>query len=87
MSTIKHRFRPGIHYGAGLMELRFEGFMPLLRGLPRPTGHIGILGTHLFYDADHDAHIALNFGSTGEMVRSVRAMIKVEQLLKSGLRP
>lgn len=81
LATMQNRFRPGIRYGAGLMELRFEEFWFLLRGLPRPVGHIGILATHLFYDPRNDVHIAMNFGSTREMTRSFKSLIRIEQLL------
>lgn len=82
LAAVRNRFRAGIHYGTGMMELRFEEFFFLLRGMPRPVGHIGILGTHLFYDAVHDAHIVMNFGGTTEMVRSFRTLIQIEQELK-----
>jgi len=81
MRRMRHRFRRGIHYGTGLMELRFGEFSPFIRGLPRPTGHIGVLGTHMFYDEVHDAQIVMNFHSTTEMARSFRALIYIEQLL------
>ncbi|MEQ1736433.1 MAG: serine hydrolase domain-containing protein [Rhodoglobus sp.] len=81
MARMRNRFRPGMRYGAGLMELRFEEFFPLLRGMPRPTGHIGVLATHMFYDADNDTHFAMNFHSTREMVRSFKTLIFIEQLL------
>ncbi len=82
----RNRFRSGIRYGAGTMEVRFEGFMPLLRSLPRPVGHIGILATHLFHDPVHDADIVLNFASTREMVRSFRTLITIEQELQRASR-
>lgn len=78
----RNRFRPGIRYGAGTMEVRFEGLSPFLRGLPRPVGHIGILATHVFHDPVHDAEIALNFGSTREMVRSFRTLVEIERALQ-----
>lgn len=78
----RNRFRPGIRYGAGTMEVRFEGLSPFLRGLPRPVGHIGILATHVWHDPVHDAEIALNFGSTREMVRSFRTLIEIERALQ-----
>ncbi|WP_136709240.1 serine hydrolase domain-containing protein [Agromyces sp. H66] len=81
LARVRHRFRPGIHYGAGMMEIRLEGFMPLLRGLPRPVGHIGILATHLFHDPVHEVDVVLNFASTREMVRSFRTFIRIEQAL------
>lgn len=81
MAEPRHRFRVGIHYGAGMMEVRFEGFSPFLRGMPRPIGHIGVLATHLFHDPVHDAEIVLNFASTREMTRSFRTLIEIERLL------
>ncbi|GAA4065625.1 serine hydrolase domain-containing protein [Agromyces indicus] len=78
----RHRFRPGIRYGAGMMQVRFEGFSPFLRGLPRPVGHIGVLATHVFHDPVHDAEIVLNFGGTREMVPSFRTLIEIERALQ-----
>lgn len=76
-----HRFRQGIHNGAGLMQIRFGEFFFMLRGLPKPTGHIGVLATHMFYDEENDAHIVMNFGSTEQMVPSFRTLIQIETLL------
>ncbi|WP_448002910.1 serine hydrolase domain-containing protein [Agromyces bauzanensis] len=86
LAGVRNRFRPGIHYGAGMMEVRFEGFMPLLRGLPRPLGHVGVLATHLFHDPVHEVDIVLNFASTREMVRSFRTLIRIEQALQRATR-
>jgi D-alanyl-D-alanine carboxypeptidase len=77
----RHRFRPGLAYGAGMMTVRFEGFAPWLRGQPRLLGHIGVTATHLFHDPVHGAEIALNFASTREMTRSFRALFEVVRLL------
>lgn len=82
----RNRFHVGIRYGAGLMQVRFEGFSPFLRTLPRPVGHIGVLATHLFHDPVHDAHIVMNFGSTREMTRSFRTLIFIEQTLQRAAR-
>ncbi len=77
MSRIRNRVRPGLHYGAGLMEVRFEGFSPLLRGMPRLLGHSGSLGTHLYHDPVHDADLVLGFHGSRTMVASVRSMVTV----------
>ena len=61
------------------MQLRFEGFMPLLRGLPRPVGHLGVLGTHLFVDPDRGTSVVLNFHDTREMVASFQTHIRIAQ--------
>ncbi len=86
LTEMRNRFRPGIRYGAGMMQVRFEGFMPLLRGLPRPVGHIGVLATHLFRDPVHEVDIVLNFASTREMTRSFRTLIFIEQALRRATR-
>jgi D-alanyl-D-alanine carboxypeptidase len=82
----RNRFHLGIHYGAGMMQVRFEGFSPMLRGFPRPVGHIGVLATHMFHDPVHDADIVLNFASTREMTRSFRTLIRIEQELRRASR-
>lgn len=79
MSRPRHRFRPGIHYGAGMMSLRFPEFFPLLRGLGTPVGHIGVTATHLFHHPQHEAHVVLNFHGTTQMRRSFEFHIKVAQ--------
>jgi D-alanyl-D-alanine carboxypeptidase len=79
MAQIEHRFRPGIHYGAGLMQLRYPGFFPLLIGLPRTIGHLGVTGVHLFSDPDRDITIVLNLHSTREMTRSFQLHIQLLQ--------
>lgn len=81
MGDVRNRVRPGIHYGTGMMELRFGGFSPLLRGLPRVRGHIGSLSTYLFHDEASGTHLALNMHSTSEMARGVRTVISVTQEL------
>ena len=82
MDACTHRFRPGIYYGLGMMEIRFPEFFFLLRNLPRVYGHIGILSTHLFYDPTTGAHILMNFGSTGRMQESFQALIQIETTLQ-----
>jgi len=82
MDDFVNKYRAGIFYGLGMMELRFQGFFFLLLGMPRPRGHIGILSTHLFYDFENDTHIIMNFGSNSRMVESFKALIFIEQKVK-----
>lgn len=63
-------FRTGIHYGMGMMQIRFEEFFFLMRNFPRLIGHIGILSTHSFYDQENDIHYILNFGTSDKMTQS-----------------
>jgi D-alanyl-D-alanine carboxypeptidase len=82
MDACRHKFRPGIYYGQGMMEIRFKEFFFLLGRLPRIKGHIGILATHLFYDPSREAHIILNLGDNTRMVESFRALIQIENGLQ-----
>lgn len=82
MTKIDNTFRSGIYYGSGMMELRFEGFFFLLKGLPRPVGHSGILGTLLFYDKINDLHIIINLGSNNRVIDSFKSIIAIEQLVR-----
>ncbi|NTW61494.1 beta-lactamase family protein [Candidatus Saccharibacteria bacterium] len=86
MSEINNKFRSGMHYGMGMMELRYEEFFFLLRGLPRPLGHSGILSTHMYYDKDDDVHLILNMGSNKLMVKSFQLLIAAQQLVRQYLK-
>jgi D-alanyl-D-alanine carboxypeptidase len=77
----QNKFQRGIHYGFGLMELHFNEFFFLLRGMPKMTGHIGITATHMFYDHTNETHYIMNFGSDKRMVESFRTLIKIAQML------
>ncbi|WP_171013083.1 serine hydrolase domain-containing protein [Microbacterium sp. 2FI] len=83
MTAASNRFRPGIRYGTGAMQLRYAGFSPFLRGMPHLTGHLGVTGAHLFGDDGSGIHLAFNFHATGEMVRSFRVHI---DLVRAALR-
>lgn len=83
MTGMRNSFRPGIRYGAGAMQTRLTFFAPMLRGLPSPIGHLGVLATHLWHDPVHDAEIVLDFASTREMSRSFRTLIEIERTLQS----
>ena len=74
-------FMKGIEYGAGLMRMDFGKFFFLLKGYPKPEGHIGILATMLIYDPEHDIHIVLNFGDTEKMESAFRLVIQVFGIL------
>ena len=82
MSNCANKFRAGMFYGSGMMELRYEGFFFLLRGLPRPKGHSGILGTAMFYDQSNDVHVVMNLGSNKRVVDSFKALIFIAQSIK-----
>lgn len=78
----RHRYRRGIHYGAGTMTVRFGEFVPLLlRGLPEPVGHLGFWATHVFYYPDLDAHVVLNFHSDRQMNASFSVHARIARLL------
>lgn len=83
MQNWQGKFRAGIHYGTGMMQVRFEEFFFLMRNFPRLIGHIGILSTHCFYDPENDIHFILNFGSTENMTASFVFLSNAVGLLKS----
>lgn len=84
MGDARHRFRPGIRYGAGAMQLRYGGFSPFLAGMPHPVGHIGVTGAHLFVFPEQGVRIVLNFHSTREMLRSFRTHIDLVRIALRG---
>lgn len=75
-------FRSGIHYGMGMMQIRFEEFFFLMRNFPRLIGHIGILSTHSFYDPENDIHFILNFGTSDKMTQSFVLLSNLVGILK-----
>jgi len=79
MSGVRNKFRNGMYYGLGMMQLRFTDFVPFMRGLERPLGHIGVLGTHAFFYPEAKATVALNFNGTREMVASFQTHIRIAQ--------
>ena len=70
-------FIRGIHYGLGFMEYRFSEFAPMLGSMPRMRGHMGVLGTQMFYDPEGDTVYISGFGSTDYSSGSVRTMISI----------
>ena len=66
---------------AAILALR-QTFSPLLRGLPRPIGHLGSLATYLFHDPASGTHLVMNFHARREMSRAIRSAIAVESMLK-----
>ena len=77
-----YKFMTGIHYGYGFMEYHFEEFMPTLSSLPNFTGHMGILGTQMFYDKTTDTVYISSCGSTDAPSTSVQDMIKIISMLQ-----
>ena len=82
MQRFTNSFRRGIDYGLGFMRLRFEKFFPLLRGYPRLVGHIGALGTHLFYDPDDDLFIVVTVGSDTAITASIQLLIRLTGIVR-----
>ncbi len=79
MEVFDNKYIPGIHYGLGVMQLRFEEFFFLLRGYPRMTGNMGSLSTLMFYDDVHDTYIVMNFGSNKHNEKSIKDLISIIQ--------
>jgi D-alanyl-D-alanine carboxypeptidase len=77
MYTVENKFVIGLYYGLGFMEYRFKEYSPILGYLPTLKGHIGVLGTQMFYDSKTDTTVIMNFGSTDYTSKSVRLLIQV----------
>ena len=77
-----HKFMTGMHYGYGFMEYHFGEFFPTLKSLPNYTGHMGILGTQMFYSKSTDTVYISNFGSTDFAAGSVQTLIQVLMTLE-----
>jgi D-alanyl-D-alanine carboxypeptidase len=82
MTQFEHRYLRGLHYGVGMMQIRFEQFFFLLRGLPRLQGHLGVSGVHAWYDPASKASYVLNVGNTKDMVKSFRLLIQIVQMVQ-----
>ncbi|MFZ9858905.1 MAG: serine hydrolase [Roseiflexaceae bacterium] len=83
MTNCTNKFRSGLRYGMGMMEVQFEGLFFLLRGLPRMHGHIGIVATHMFSMPQQDLHVVINLGDTSQMKTSFKLLIDIMNLLRN----
>ena len=81
MATFDHKYITGIHYGLGMMQVHFEDFFFLLKGLPRLQGHLGVTGVHAWFDPETQASFVLNVGNTKDMSDSFRLLIQIIQIL------
>lgn len=86
MAQFTNPYRQGMVYGLGMMQLRFEQFFFLLKGLPRLQGHLGVTGVHAWYDPDSGSCYVINVGNTKDMVMSFKLLIKIIQLVKQAQR-
>jgi D-alanyl-D-alanine carboxypeptidase len=81
MASFDHRYRQGLYYGAGMMQVRFEEFFFLLKNLPRLQGHLGVTGVHAWYDPITKATYVLNMGNSKDMTLSFKTLIQILQLV------
>ncbi|MEI7883810.1 MAG: serine hydrolase domain-containing protein [Clostridia bacterium] len=82
MAEFSHKYRQGLYYGVGMMQIRFEEFFFLLKSLPRLQGHLGVTGVHAWYDHITKDSFVLNVGNTKDMVTSFKLLISVMQLVQ-----
>jgi D-alanyl-D-alanine carboxypeptidase len=83
MEMFDNEYIPGIHYGLGMMQLRFEEFSSLLGGYPRMTGNMGTISTLMFYDDVDETYVVMNFGSNVHIEKAVEDLIGIVQILAS----
>lgn len=87
MAAFDHHYRQGLYYGLGMMQVRFEEYFFLLKGLPRLQGHLGVSGVHAWYNPETKATFVLNFGNTKDMIMSFKLLIQIMQLVKKHEKP
>jgi len=80
IATFEHHFQKGMIYGMGIMELHFEEFFFLLKGLPRLQGHLGVLGVHAWFDPTTGNTYVINIGDIRKMVQSFKLLIQLVQI-------
>lgn len=68
------KFLDGIHYGYGMMTIRFGEMSVLMPKTPDLHGHSGLLSTLLFYSPEYDTHIIANLGSTVDIADTFEMM-------------
>lgn len=82
MAQFQYPFNKGMIYGMGMIQLRFEQFFFLLRGLPRLQGHLGVTGVHAWYDPVSRASFVMNVGNTKDMILSFKLLISIIQMVQ-----
>jgi len=82
MSRVDHRYRQGLYYAAGMMQVRFEEFFFLLKGMPRLQGHIGVTGVHAWYHPETQDSYVLNVGNAKDMAMSFQLLITILQMIQ-----
>ena len=81
MRTYNNEFIRGIHYGQGIMQLRFREFFFMLKNMPTMEGHMGSIGTYMLYNPEKDICVIANYGSSDYTEKSVTDLISVMRLL------
>lgn len=79
--SFDEKFMAGIHYGCGFMEYHFGEFFPTMRSYPNYIGHMGVLGTQMFYSNSTDTVYISSFGSSDYADGSVKKMIEIISIL------
>lgn len=82
MAAFNKKFRQGIMYGLGMMQLHFDQFFFLLKSLPRLQGHLGVTGVHAWYDPISRATYVMNVGSMQDMARSFQLLIQIVSMVE-----
>jgi D-alanyl-D-alanine carboxypeptidase len=83
MMNFNHKFRTGMHYGLGMMQLRPVEFFFLFKSLPNMIGHLGVTGVHAWIDVETKTSIVLNVGNNKGLPKSFQLVITIMQMIKS----
>lgn len=76
------KFIDGIHYGFGLMTVKYGEMSVLMPKTPDLHGHSGLLSTLMFYSPDYDTHIIANLGSTEDIGDTFEMMFWLMRTIK-----
>jgi D-alanyl-D-alanine carboxypeptidase len=83
MTTFTSKFRNGLHYGLGCMQLRPKDFFFLSKKLPLMIGHLGVTGVHTWIDMESKMSLVLNVGNNIDMLKSFQVVISLLQMMHS----
>ena len=86
MAEFNKRYRQGLHYGLGMMQLVFGEFFFLLKGLPTLQGHLGVTGVHAWIDPKTNNVFTMNVGDTKAMAKSFKLLIVIIQKLEQAVK-
>ncbi len=81
MAQFNNKFRTGLHYGLGMMQVRPREFFFIYKKLPFLQGNLGLSAVHAWYNPENGDCLALNLGNSGDMNGSFMLLLEILGLL------